>query len=97
MRSWKQETWRFKRRNEAITVGGYSTRTQIFDLSITVDTSTPLCANVASAIHTLVGIVTNAVDPNIGTTPTRTVAPGSMVGEVTLRSQEMVMDSKWVI
>ena len=67
-------------RNEAITVGGYSTRTQIFDLSITVDTSTPLCANVASAIHTLVGIVTNAVDPNIGTTPTRSVAPGSMVG-----------------
>ena len=31
-----------------------------------------------SAIHTLVGIVTNAVDPNIGTVPTRTIARGAL-------------------
>ena len=31
-------------------------------------------------LPSLVGIVTNAVDPTIATTPTKTIAPGSMVG-----------------
>ena len=47
---------------------------------LTSSTTPAQCANVASAIHTLVGIVTMAVDPNFGTTPTRTVAPGSLFG-----------------
>ena len=49
-------------------------------LKLTSTTSPAQCANVQSAIHTLVGIVTMAVDPNFGTTPTRTVAPGSLSG-----------------
>ena len=65
-------------RNETITTGGYTSLTQFKDVTITVDSSTPYCANVASAIHTLVGIVTNAVDPNIGTVPTRTIARGAL-------------------
>lgn len=47
----------------------------VYRLSST--TSPAQCANVQSAIHTLVGIVTNAVDPAIQTTPTRTPAPGA--------------------
>jgi len=61
-------------RNETITVGGHTTRTQVFDNTITVDSGSPKCATVASAISTLVGIVTTAVEN--GTTPKRTVAPG---------------------
>ena len=45
---------------------------QTFDNSITVDTSSPYCANVASAISTLFGILTTA----IGTTAT----PGNLSG-----------------
>jgi len=62
-------------RNEVITVGGYTTKTQVFDYTITIDSETPYCANVASAIHTLVGIVTTAVQDGI--VPKRTVAPGA--------------------
>ena len=65
-------------RNETITTGGYTALTQFKDVTITTDSNTPYCANVASAIHTLVGIVTMAVDPNIGTVPTRTIAPGAL-------------------
>ena len=67
-------------RNETITIGGYSDRKQVIDSAVTIDSQNPTCANVQSAIHTLVGIVTNAVDPTIATTPTKTIAPGSMVG-----------------
>ena len=62
-------------RNEAITVGGHTTKTQVFDFTITVDSDSPYCANVASAISTLVGIVTTAVQDSI--VPKRTVAPGA--------------------
>ncbi len=65
-------------RNETITTGGYTILTQFKDVTITIDSNTPYCANVASAINTLVGIVTQAVDPNIGTVPTRTIAPGAL-------------------
>ena len=65
-------------RNETITTGGHTALTQFKDVTITIDSNTPNCANVASAIHTLVGIVTQAVDPNIGTVPTRTIAPGAL-------------------
>ena len=65
-------------RNETITTGGYTALTQFKDVTITIDSNNPTCANVASAIHTLVGIVTQAVDPNIGTVPTRTIAPGAL-------------------
>ena len=54
---------------------GASSGAVVYRLSST--TSPAQCANVASAIHTLVGIVTNAVDPAIQTTPTRNPAPGA--------------------
>ena len=58
-------------RNEPITIGGYSTRTQYTDLSITVDPEgAPYCADVASAIDSFVGIVTTAIGN--GTLPSRT-------------------------
>ena len=69
--------------NVQITIGGYSNKIQVFDLSITADPQTGSnadpnsCANVASAIETYVGIVTNAIDSS--TLPSqRTVAPGSL-------------------
>ena len=64
-------------RNESVAIGTHTNKLQIKDTTITVDSNNPTCANVQSAIHTLVGIVTNAVDPTIATTPTRTPAPGA--------------------
>lgn len=71
-------------RNETITTGGYTTRTQYFDYSVIGDQSglpgdyqAGDCADVASAISVYVGIVTFGV--NGGPIPTsRTVAPGSL-------------------
>jgi hypothetical protein len=70
-------------RNEQITIGGYSSRTQIFDYSIIGDQSQQIndynpgdCADVASSIDSFVGIVTNAIDS--GSLPPKTVAPGSL-------------------
>jgi len=48
-------------RNETVTVSSGNTETQTKDLSITVDSSSPYCASVASAITTLTGIVTTAI------------------------------------
>ena len=48
-------------RNETVTVSAGNTLTQTKDTSITVDSSSPYCASVASAITTLVGIVTTAI------------------------------------
>ena len=47
-------------RNETITITG-SSRVQVKDATITVDSSSPTCANVASAIATLNSIVTQAI------------------------------------
>jgi hypothetical protein len=58
-------------RNETITITG-SSLTQFKDLSIIVDTETPTCANVASSLTTLFGIVIQA----IGTTG----SPGNLTG-----------------
>lgn len=71
-------------RNEAITIGGYSSQEQVFDYTIEGDISglpgvynSGDCADVASAINTFVGIVTYAV--GLGTIPgLRTIAPGSL-------------------
>jgi hypothetical protein len=71
-------------RNESITIGGYSSETQVFDYTIEGDISglpgvynPGDCADVASAITTFVGIVTYAV--GLGTIPgSRTIAPGSL-------------------
>jgi len=60
-------------RNETITITG-STLTQVKDLTITVDTSTPACANVATAITNLIDILLQAV----GTA----TAPGNLTGVV---------------
>ena len=48
-------------RNETVTVSSGNLETQVKDTSITVDSSSPYCASVASAITTLVGIVTTAI------------------------------------
>lgn len=71
-------------RNEAITIGGYSNEKQVFDYSITGDQSGEFnnynpgdCADVASTIDTLVGIVTTAIDSS--TLPAlRNIAQGSL-------------------
>jgi YHYH protein len=65
-------------RNQTISIGGYSTRTQVKDLTITADpltgsnTSASSCANVASTITTLMAIVTQAVQNGNLTGITRT-------------------------
>ena len=69
----------------------------IKDTTITVDSNNPTCANVQSAIHTLVGIVTNAVDPTIATTPTRTPAPGAGFVVSNFKVTEMVISSNLVM
>jgi hypothetical protein len=48
-------------RNESVTVSSGNTETQVTDGNITVDSSSPYCASVASAITTLVGVVTTSV------------------------------------
>ena len=48
-------------RNETVTVSAGNGLTQTKDTSITVDSSSPYCASVVSAITTLVGIVTTAI------------------------------------
>ena len=48
-------------RNETVTVSAGNTLTQTKDTSVTVDSSSPYCASVASAITTLTGIVTTAI------------------------------------
>ena len=48
-------------RNEAVTVSAGNQQLQVTDSNITVDSSSPYCASVASAITTLVGIVTTAI------------------------------------
>jgi hypothetical protein len=48
-------------RNETITIGGYSTLSQVKDLTIEVDPSNPTCSNVASSISTLFSILTTAI------------------------------------
>jgi len=65
-------------RNIDVTVGGYTTLTQVKDLTITVDTTNPTCQNEAAAITSLILLLTNTV-----TTPTtlysvpRTFSQGS--------------------
>jgi hypothetical protein len=61
-------------RNETITIGGYSTRTQYRDLTITIDPSNPVCANTASAITTLMAIVTGAITSGNLSGVTRSIA-----------------------
>jgi len=48
-------------RNETVTISSGNTLTQVKDTSQTVDSSSPYCASVASAITTLTGIVTTAI------------------------------------
>ena len=58
-------------RNETITITG-STLTQVKDLTVVVDSSSPTCANVASAITTLFSLLTTAIttDTLVGVTRT---------------------------
>lgn len=51
-------------RNETITITGSTTQTQVIDNTVIADTETPACANVASAITTLMGIITDAISTN---------------------------------
>ena len=65
-------------RNEAITVGGHTTLTQSFDLTITPDTTNPTCQQQASTITSLVQVITNAIQtPTSLYSVTRTLSAGS--------------------
>ena len=48
-------------RNELVTPSTGNTQTQVRDLTITIDPANPKCAQVASAITTLSGIITSAI------------------------------------
>ncbi len=70
-------------RNEAITINGYSTLQQYFDLTVEGDISgvpgvynSGDCSDVASAITSFVGIVTTAIGTDV--LPSRTVSPASL-------------------
>ena len=48
-------------RNEVVSASANNNETQIRDLTITPDSADPKCPNVASAITTLIGIITSAI------------------------------------
>ena len=48
-------------RNETITISGSHGFTQTKDLSITIDPSSPVCADIASSITSLIAVITNAI------------------------------------
>jgi len=53
-------------RNETVTVSSGNTYVQYFDRGITVDPSNPTCADQASAINTLFGIIIQAIGTDAG-------------------------------
>ena len=71
-------------RNETVTVSSGNTLTQTTDTSITTDSSSPYCATVASAITTLVGIVTTAISNN-NMSATAQVSPYIAISSVVTR------------
>ena len=78
-------------RNETVTVSAGNGETQIKDTSITADTANPKCAQVASAITTLVGITTSAIS-NGNMSATSKVEPYiAITGAGTLVNQESTM------
>lgn len=64
-------------RNETITINGTHGYTQVKDLTITVDPTSPTCAAVASSITTLVSIITTAVLNDNMNHATRTISSSS--------------------
>ncbi len=61
--------------NVGVSSTSHTTKTQIFDNTITVDTADPKCATQASAVNTLVGIVTNVIKThNSSQLPTKTIS-----------------------
>jgi len=78
-------------RNETVTVSSGNTQVQFKDTGITVDTSSPYCASVASAITTLVGIVTSAIS-NTNMSATVKVEPYIEISSAVTRvNQESTM------
>ena len=78
-------------RNETVTVSSGNVLTQTKDLGITTDSSSPYCASVASAITTLVGIVTTAIS-NTNMSATTKVEPYiAVTSAVTRVNQESTM------
>ena len=78
-------------RNETVTVSSGNILTQTKDLGITTDSSSPYCASVASAITTLVGIVTTAIS-NTNMSATTKVEPYiAVTSAVTRVNQESTM------
>ena len=59
-------------RNETITINGTHGYTQVKDLTITVDPTSPTCAGIATSITNLVAIVTTAVQNDSMSHATRT-------------------------
>lgn len=78
-------------RNEPITIGGYSTKTQFIDNSILVDSNSPTCATVASAIDSFVGIITQAI--GLGTLPARTVNTNLYTTETQIIDNTVIGDA----
>jgi len=78
-------------RNETVTVSAGNTETQTKDLNVTTDSTSPYCAQVASAITTLVGIVTTAIS-NTNMNATSKVEPYiAITGATTRVNQESTM------
>ena len=78
-------------RNESVTVSAGNTLTQVTDTSITTDSSSPYCASVASAITTLVGIVTTAISNGNMSATTQVVPYIAITSAVTRVNNESTM------
>ena len=74
-------------RNETVTISSGNTLTQTKDTSITVDSASPYCASVASAITTLVGIVTTAISNGNMSAATK-IEPYIVINTATTRVNE---------
>ena len=80
-------------RNEVVTASTGNTQTQVRDLTITNDTASPKCAQVASAITTLSGIITSGISAGnmSGATSTDNSISISSVGTRTNAESTMLL------
>ena len=80
-------------RNEVVTVSSGNSQTQVRDLTITNDTASPKCAQVASAITTLSGIITAGISAGnmSGATSTDVSISISSVGTRTNAESTMLL------
>jgi hypothetical protein len=72
-------------RNELITIQGSHGLTQLLDNTVIVDTGTPICDDVASAISSLMGIITNAIGSE--------ATPGNLDGIINITPEK---SGRWI-